>query len=315
MFYRQNYLFQNYSLLQTIMYRKHLLDQFDTYQKARDLFSVHTEILLELEKFIAEKIASIIENSLEEIRSNYDEASYLYPFWQNYPPEDRGRQPIKDQFPWIEVGEHAVGRKISRSLGHDFEVRDLGLPSGSDERVMLSSPEIARITGGFTDSVWVFIDIKSIGPRDDADHAVLSQNQVSGDGIWVHPESGLINGIIQASGKRKTHDFHVSMPPLFVTSSGKAVPTIILIIKPVYSMIESTQTDLRNNGQPLSRIDIISIPNGILLSGEDGYLQKYPSLFHPGKDDKKKDVKKLRARISFSILRKLDSWRYKSIKL
>ena len=63
----------------------------------------------------------------------------------------------------------------------------------------------------------------------------------------------------------------------------------------------------------MSEIKIGCIPNGLLLSGNDGYLSRYPGLLYPGKDDKTKNPKKLRARVDFKILTELDSWRLRSI--
>lgn len=66
-------------------------------------------------------------------------------------------------------------------------------------------------------------------------------------------------------------------------------------------------------GQPLEKIKIASIPNGLLLAENPNYIKQYPHLFFPGKDDKSKDLRKIRARVSFDILKKIDSWRVKEI--
>jgi len=47
-----------------------------------------------------------------------------------------------------------------------------------------------------------------------------------------------------------------------------------------------------------------------LLTENPNYLKRYPGLLFPGKDDKDKDPRKVRARISFELLRKIASWRY-----
>lgn len=66
-------------------------------------------------------------------------------------------------------------------------------------------------------------------------------------------------------------------------------------------------------GQPLKKIKVASIPNGLLLTQEPNYMKKYPHLFFPGKDDKSKDLRKIRARVSFDVLKAIDSWRVKEI--
>jgi hypothetical protein len=103
------------------------------------------------------------------------------------------------------------------------------------------------------------------------------------------------------------------MPPLFVLSDGSIAPTVIIALKPVYNMLPSDKAGSRNNGQPLIRIDLASIPNGLLLSHKPAYLKTYPELLFPGKDDKAKNPKKLRVRISFEMLRKIAEWRYQTL--
>ena len=186
------------------------------------------------------------------------------------------------------------------------------MPSGSDDRCIISSERIEQILG-ITDSVWVFIDIKSAGPRDDTNHAVMSPYQISGSGIWNSLDDGVKNDPIRAIGQRATHDFLCSLSPIYVLSDGTIAPLVTFAIKPVYSMI------LLNNeinvGQPLEKIKIASIPNGLLLTRNPNYIQQNTHLFFPGKDDKSKDARKLRARVSFDILKQIDSWRVNEIHL
>lgn len=290
-------------------------NQFKTYISAKKYFEKNHTILIEIEKYISSTLISIIINNILEIKNDYNEASYLFPFWKNYPPDDRGRQPIKDQYPWIEVGEHAIGAKISRLLVKDFIVRDHGLPAGPDQRFVLKNDFIKKISNGLTDSIWLFIDIKSVGPRDDQHHTVMSHNQVSGDGLWHSINDGIINTILKASGKRNSHDFHASIPPLYVLSDNTILPVVMIALKPVYKMIRSKDINIRNEGQPLERIDVATIPNGILLTITPNYLNKYPGLLFPGKDDKSKDPRKLRARVCFKTLKLIDNWRIKTVNI
>lgn len=249
---------------------------------------------------------------MEGMKDDYDAASTLFPFWQNYPPEERGRAPIGDQYPWIEVGEHSVGSRLGRELSKRFEVRDMGFPTGADQRFVLSSDKIAELTRGLTDSVWLLADIKSVGPRDDQDHAVMSHNQISGSGGWNTPSQGVVNEPMLAVGQRASHDFYPAIPPLVVSADLKPIPTITMAVKPVYDMLR-TQENNAWGGQPLSRIDTVTIPNGLLLTQNPNYLKQFPGLLFPGKDDKGKDPRKLRARVSFKMLRQLGSWRYQTI--
>ena len=182
-------------------------------------------------------------------------------------------------------------------------MKDSGLPSGADDRCIISSERIRQILG-ITDSVWVFIDIKTAGPRDDSDHAVMSPYQISGSGNWVRVGDGMKNNPIIAEGKIVTHEFFCSLSPIYVLSDGTVAPLLTFVIKPVYAMVKETGTD-RTIGQPLSKIKLASIPNGILLTKNPNYNKKHPGLFFPGKDDKKKDKRKIRTRISFSLLKEI----------
>src|SRR5438309_11939601 len=129
--------------------------------------------LIEMERHVHSLIKEAVLQSLSEMEADYNEASFLNPFWQNYPPEERGRSPRGDQFPWIEVGEHSVGFKIARILSSKVTIREIGLPAGTDQRFLLQAEELGRLCQ-LTKQVMLFLDVKSVGPRDDFDHTVLS---------------------------------------------------------------------------------------------------------------------------------------------
>lgn len=282
--------------------------QYAIYNQARNYFIQNYTQLIKLEHFISLKIYEIISSNIREIVDDFNEASNLYPFWQNYPPEERGRLPRGDQYPWIEVGEHAIGDKLPRLLERYFSIRDVGLPTGSDVRLVLKHPEINNLTNGFTDTCWLFLDIKSAGPRDDKEHAVMSHNQISGSGRWDSLDGGIVNEVIIARGRNASHLFHCSIPPIYVLSDSTVIPVVILILKPVYRML-SLEAQSNDIGQPLGRISFATVPNGLLLHEQPDYLAQYPQLFFPGKDDKTKNPLKVRCRVSFAILRNIADWR------
>ena len=298
------------------MFNAHRAQMFEAYNKARDYFILNWRELVEIEKYIHSLIKQALLESLSEIEADYNEASFLNPFWQNYPPEERGRSPRGDQFPWIEVGEHSVGFKLARILSSRAKIREIGLPAGTDQRFLLESEELGR-TCQITKQAMLFLDVKSVGPRDDADHTVLSTYQVSGDGVWKTPNDGVKNSVMKAKGSRATHPFHCALPPLYALSNNTIAPTVSVFVKPVYRMV-ALSTDklaLLKTGQPLQKVTIVMLPNGLLLTKQPGYLAEYPALFYPGKDDKTKTKTKLRARVSFEILRKIDPWRVETISL
>ncbi|WP_367888034.1 BglI family type II restriction endonuclease [Bacillus wiedmannii] len=291
------------------MFNEHRQQLHDLYNEARNHFIQNPQELIALEEHFARETFNIITNNLDEFVADYNEATYLYPFWAKYPPKDRGRQPVGDQIPWIEVGEHSIGHKLSRLLNSRYNIREIGLPSGSDDRFLLTSDNLADIST-ITNSVMVFSDVKSVGPRDDAEHTVLSPYQISGDGVWSNPEDNLHNSKMIASGRRTSHDVWPAIPPVYALSDGTMAPVVHIYLKPVYSMLSLTSD---RSGQPLKKIRIITVPNGLLLTQQPGYLNQYPGLFFPGKDDKGKDPLKLRCRVSFDLLRQIHSWRVQDI--
>ena len=296
------------------MFNKFRNSQYSIYNQARNYFIQNYDQLIGIEKFIALKIYEIVNNNIQQIANDFNEASNLYPFWQNYPPEERGRYPIGDQYPWIEVGEHSIGDKLPRLLEPYFSIRDVGLPTGADVRLVLTHPEINNLTNSFTDTCWLFLDIKSVGPRDDQSHAVMSPNQISGSGIWDSVDGGVSNTVIVAKGRNKSHLFHASIPPIYILSDGTVIPVIIVILKPVYKML-SLEEQSEDGGQPLGRISFATVPNGLLLHEQPNYLAQYPNLLFPGKDDKNTNPQKMRCRVSFEVLKSIANWRFQEIVL
>lgn len=295
------------------MFHKFISNQFSAYKKSFDYFSRHPECLINIEEFVMKEMGHFIDLHLPEIIRDYNEASYLHPFWKNYPPLERGRQPVGDQFPWIEIGEQVFGNKLARHFAANFSVKDSGLPSGSDDRCVIASERIKEILH-ITDSVWVFVDIKSAGPRDDFNHAVMSPYQISGSGKWVEADKGIVNDPIMARGKRVKHRFYCSLSPIYVLSDGTIAPLVTFVIKPVYDMLYNEDGG-QTIGQPLKKIKVASIPNGILLTTNPNLNRQFPNLFFPGKDDQGKDRRKCRARVDFDILADIAQWRVSEIDI
>jgi len=283
------------------MFNKFREQQFQIYSEARQHFIKNYQQLIELEEYLSDTIYNLVNNELDNITRDFNECSYLFPFWQNYPPDSRGRQPRGDQYPWLEVGEHVFSSKLPRLLANFFVIRDVGSPTGADLRLVLSDDKIESITNKYTRFCWLLLDVKSVGPRDDQEHTVMSHNQISGSGEWETLGEGIKNKIMKARGQRITHDFYCSASPLYILSDCSICP-----------VVEDATGD---EGQPLRRITIISIPNGFLLEENPNYLKNYPSLFFPGKDDKTKNPLKVRCRVSFSILNTIASWRVRDINV
>lgn len=283
------------------------------YNAAKEYFINNPDSLISIEEYITDIVNETIQNNYSEIEHDYNEASYLNAFWANYPPDDRGRAPVGDQVPWIEVGEHAVGHKLNRLISELHSISEIGLPSGADNRFVLKDNQILEITNGITNQAFVFLDIKSVGPRDNFEHTVISPYQVSGDGVWNNPADNMVNSTMLASGKRATHIFYPAISPVYALTDGSIAPTIHLFVKPIYSMHSPLFPG--EFSQTLESITTICVPNGLLLCMNPNYLRIYPGLFFPGKDEKSKDPRKIRVRVSFDILKRIANWRVKEISV
>lgn len=294
------------------MYRESLTFTREIYLQARESLIDEPSLIINIEKYIDDQLKEMVDEIIDKVALEFNAASQLYPFWQNYPPLERGRKPIGNQFPWIEVGEHTLGTKIARVIADKFEVSDVGFPTGADQRFVVSHSKISELTKGLTDSAWVCIDIKSAGPTDQASNTVMSPNQVSGSGNWDSEEGGVLNDPLKAIGKKRSHDFYPALPPLIILPGGKIAITLTYAIKPNY---ETRFNDLSQSwsGQPLERLDLVCIPNGLLLSKNPGYALTHEGLLFPGKDDKNKNPLKMRARVSFNILNQINNWRHEEI--
>lgn len=295
------------------MYNRYRQMMFDKYNAARADYIANPDRLIKLEQFMTEQVKKIIKSHLNEIIHDFNEASYLNPFWASYPPVDRGRASIGDQIPWIEVGEQAVGEKVKRFAPEVFEhVDDIAVPDGPDHRIGITDSSIGKILKN-TNSAMLFLDTKTVGPRDDKPEVVASTNQVCGNGHWDSVVENVTNDVILSRGSRATHEFQPALSPLIVDSDGHVRPVVIIFIKPVYSMNNLE----KGTGQPLKEIKLVTIPNGLLLSYGPCYLEKYGMrhLFYPGKDDKTTPPLKRRSRINANILQEIDSWRYQIIKI
>ena len=280
------------------------------YLSARENLIEDPSPLIGVEKGITNLVAGLLAAAVDEMREDYDAASQLFPFWRNYPPMERGRAPRGDQYPWIEVGEHAVGTKFAHLLRSLSGVRDTGFPTGPDQRFVLTHESIGVLSGGHCTSVWLLLDIKSVGPRDDFDHAVMSHNQISGSGEWVSVNDGVRNATMTAVGSRASHPFYPALPPLVVLPDLSVAYVVTLAVKPVYRM-ETIGNEW--GGQPLGRLDLVAIPNGLLLTQNPNYLAQSPGLLYPGKDDKGKNPEKVRARVDFRLLRSIAEWRHRTV--
>lgn len=96
--------------------------------------------IVALEKSYSLRIEQIIKDVVDDLHLDFSEgARELYPFWSNYPPEQRGKKPTGTSIPWLELGEKTIAFHLVREIVKKFSpVRFPGLPTGGDIRFTTS---------------------------------------------------------------------------------------------------------------------------------------------------------------------------------
>lgn len=265
-------------------YRQELLSNPDELIKLEKDF---TEILLN------EVILPISDNIHKDFSIRPQQ---LVPFWKNYPPEQRGRQPKGTSIPWLELGEKTTSSNIIGQLAKVFpDITYAGLPTGGDIRFT---------TGNF----YIHLDIKLTGPNDNPNEVVVPPNQVSGDGeIW---NDGVLNNshpIVYLTSSKKgqvNYNFQPKLPPIYILDNQPLI-CLTFFLETVYE-VESLGM------HPLKYLELSCVPNGLLLFETKKYCN-LPGLLIAGKDDKTKADDTKRIRIRLKPLAKIDNWR--SIKI
>ena len=247
--------------------------------------------LLQLEKDTADLLAKSMLKVASKIKVDFDKASELKPFWEQYAPVQRGYKPRGEAFPWGEVGEKVVeGYLYSLALTIFKNVRFIGLPYGHDIRFV-------------TDSAFIHVDAKSTGPTDNAEEIVSSPNQVTGNGK-LDATGKVYNEIAEMKGTQVTRAFQPELAPFYIIDR-RIIPTLTYYLKIVYS-VQSP------GNQPLEYLELICIPNGLALFDGPSFSKHVKGLLVPGKDEIK--VTRKRTRIKLDPLVRLGEWRRQKIK-
>ncbi|RJR25745.1 hypothetical protein C4578_00730 [Candidatus Microgenomates bacterium] len=261
-----------------------------SYFKVRDYFVNNLETVRKVEKEHCLKIKGIVLDIADDLYLDFTEYAWkLYPFWSNYPPEQRGRQPTGNSVPWLELGEKTISYNLTSKIIKAFsEVRFPGLPTGGDIR--------------FTNKeTLVHLDIKLTGPNDNPNEVVVPPNQVSGRGDdW---KNGIINSPwpvhYQGNGKIN-YNFQPKLPPFYLIDD-KPLLCITMFLKAVYEVEKI-------GFQPLKYFELACVPNGLLMF--DGpKLAETPGLIICGKDEKSRADDTKRIRIRLNPLASIENWR------
>jgi hypothetical protein len=265
------------------------------YESARHFFLQKPHLINEIEKEFTDVLVNkvmlqVAEKTLIDFSKRPVE---LLSFWQNYPPEQRGRQPKGTSIPWLELGEKTISSNFIKRLGEVYSnIEFPGLPTGGDIRF-------------YTKNVLVHLDIKLTGPNDNPDEVVVPPNQVSGDGFkW--DQNGVLNNshpIIYLTGPTRgqvNYNFQPKLPPIYVLDN-KHLLCLTLFLEAVY--------DVKSLGDhPLKYFEISCVPNGLNMFMGPKYADT-KGLLIAGKDDNTKDEDTKRIRVRLDPLTNIHNWR------
>lgn len=212
-------------------------------------------------------------------------------YWYHYAPKQRGHKPRGASLPWGEVGEKVLDAYLYKTIASNFiESRFIGLPYGHDLRFT-------------SENAFIHIDTKSTGPTDNQDEVVSSPNQVSGDG-YAFDTTGFYNSKVEVIGPTKSMEFQPELPPFYIIDNNPYL-TLTFYLKCVYKVISL-------GNQPLDYLELICVPNGLLMFDTFHYAKNVKGLLTPGKDILSSEHK--RTRIKLNPLSQIASWRCKKIK-
>ncbi len=272
----------------------------------KEYLAIRNDLAKRLPEIIAleKKYTSLLVNSVllpvaEKIYQDFTISPLdLLPFWLNYPPEQRGRQPTGHSVPWLELGEKTISSNIISQLANTFnDITFPGLPTGGDIRFA-------------TKNLYIHLDIKLTGPNDNPDEIVVPPNQVSGDGNGWIALKGMTNSrwpiyYQKSKGRKKiNYKFQPKLPPFYSLHDNTLI-CLTYFLKAVYSV-----RDFGNH--PLEHFELSCVPNGLLMFDGPKYGNT-SGLFIAGKDDNTKAEDTKRVRIRLDPLVSIDKWR--SIKV
>ncbi|MDD8025561.1 MAG: BglI family type II restriction endonuclease [Acidobacteriota bacterium] len=250
-----------------------------SYNEIRASFIASPENMIKIEKAYMDSLLKIILAAADDLYRDFCAATELGPFWLSYAPKQRGRQPMGTSIPWIEVGEKSLSFHLLKSiLEANPSIGFPGLPFGGDVRFS-------------TEDAFVHVDVKLTGPHDNPDEIVVPPQQISGDG--AHWGSTAPNSTFNVVGPRARMPFQPKLPPFYILG-GKVLLCLTFFVKGIYRVEEY-------GIQPLDHMELICVPNGLLLFDTKNYARQR-GLFIPGKDDRSKPAADKRTRIRLDPL-------------
>lgn len=168
-----------------------MLTKKDYFKIRADLMREELGHIVAIEKKYTKFLTQVILDAASDIYRDFCQVTELFPFWVNYPPEQRGRKPRGASIPWGDMGEKSIGQSLVRAISlRDASVTYPGLPLGGDVRFA-------------TNEALVHFDMKLTGQTDNYNEIVASPHQISGDGaIW---KKGIVNPAIDGVANAGIH--------------------------------------------------------------------------------------------------------------
>jgi hypothetical protein len=226
--------------------------------------------IAELEKSYTEKIFHALYKNAGNIQAWYNEPNKVPDSWAG----KMVISPKDPSAPWEQVGEIVVVGVVNREFPDWFPV---GLPIGSEARL------------GSSDAI-IHIDVKT-HKEGDAD---LDRTQdVRPEQISSDEEDNYVRDATGPLG-----DSPPKLPPYYVFGPNLLKATISAFVVCAY------QFDKTNRYQYLTRLQLFTVPNGILRAVHD-----YTDIFQAGKDGRQGH----RYRINLPALMSHEIWRWQEI--
>lgn len=257
------------------------------YHAVRRWLLAHSADIIASERQHMDLLTQATLAAAPDIYDDFSRANDLIPFWINYSPSQRGRSPTGLAAPWSEVGQTTISSNLLRVVAqHIPSISFPGIPFGGDVRFGVKR-------------ALLHVDVKSTGPNDVTDEVVAPPQQLSGDGhLWA---DGVVNSPFQVMGARSAGFWYQPKLPPFYVFNGRVQVCLTYFLKGIY--------EVRALGnQPLSHLELVSVPNGLLLFDGPRYAET-PGLLTPGKDDKSVPEDRRRVRVKLNPLARLAPWR------
>lgn len=229
------------------------------------------EYITQLEKSYTERLFHALYKNAGNIQAWYNEPNKVPETWVG----KMVISPREPSAPWEQVGEIVIVGIVNREFPEWFPV---GLPIGSETR--LSTPDAI-----------VHIDVKT---HKEGDSDLDRTQDVRPEQISTDEDENYVQ-----NGRGQLGDSPPKLPPYYVFGPNLLKVTISAFVICAY------QFDEANRYQYLTRLQLFTVPNGILRAVHD-----YADIFRAGKDGRSGH----RYRVNLPALAGRELWRWREIR-